>query len=201
MEQISDILIDEETKTPIYTGSFLAIADVNRHDKNRWNWLLEQTKYSQGELFHRLLDVYFEHTYEENQPDIPEPDPEPEYPDVPTNPSTDGKVVELYGEFEFSFQPGYQTTQVFGLFSLNCEYVSNTKQLKLAFQDLNPNLKRFIKLSVRRYDKVMTELFTADLSNADKMPITLDLSQFDLMTNEHVQVRVFYEIYKTSMAF
>lgn len=183
----------------VFTGQFLAIADTNKPDVDKWNWLQEQTKLYDGDLFHLLLETFFKHNSECLNPDEPE---DPDEPIDPPNPPQDNcMVTELYGEFEFSLQPGYQTTKVFGLFTLKCEYESNTKKLKLMFVDLNPNLKRFVKLSVRRYDQCLTELFTTDLSNADIQPVEIDLSKYNISKNEHVFARIYYEIYGSKLNF
>ena len=45
----------------VFTGQFLAIADTNKPDVDKWNWLQEQTKLYDGDLFHLLLETFFKH--------------------------------------------------------------------------------------------------------------------------------------------
>ena len=183
-----------------FTGQFLAIADTTAEDVAKWNWLQEQTKLYDGDLFHLLLEYF--HMYWKEHMESEGEEENPEEPVTPPNPPQDNcMVTELYGEFEFSLQPGYQTTKVFGLFTLKCEYESNTKKLKLNFVDLNPNLKRFVKLSVRRYDTCLAEIFTQDLSNAGIQPVEIDLSKYNIGKNEHVYARIYYEIYGSKLNF
>lgn len=180
----------DSRKSPIFSGHFISINDVINGDCDRWQDLLNKSTYTQGQLFHEILDAYYEKINGDNG-EIPEPFPD----DGITHSNGDALIKHAFTTV--IIRPENKSeTRIFDQFSIKTEIVKGEhKILKIIFSDINPTINcKSIKLDCVQYGDVLKEIFTSDLS---KQPEAVFEVLLDKYTSPNgLEIRIFYEIHE-----
>ena len=183
----------------IMTGLFLDIVDPRPEDLIRYKNLKERFEISDRDMLKRLLDCFYDNLYKLDTC-IPHRPP-CHHHDHCHRPPCKESVIEIHNDFEFSLQPGNVAYKSFGVFNVGIEYNESRdiKILSLKFDDINKVVRDFTKIIIQRYDNSMKELYKVDLRKSKERTIIMDLSDLDIRLNEHVKIRVVYDIFGTEI--
>lgn len=180
----------DSRKDPIYSGHFISINDVVDGDCDRWQALLNKSTYTQGQLFHELLDAYYEKYINNDNEEVPDHS-------IDDDTHTTGNAFIKHSFTTVSIRPeNGSETRIFDQFKVKTEITtqSNHKNLRIIFTDINPKIDcKSIKLDCIQYGDVLKEVFTSDLT---KQPEAI----FDVLMDKYpnpngLEIRVFYEVH------